>query len=156
MIDQTRKFYFSPDDTGLVQVITDFVKMATKQILVADYSFNLGPLVDVLIAKHNGGVEVRLVLDKSQAAGKSEIPEVQALKAAGVPMVVGTSDKHKIMHNKFMVIDGEWVEAGSLNYTGTAFLEDNFFFTEHNPEMAQQFAKIFSNIEAWISQNEPQ
>ncbi len=153
MIDATRKIYFSPDD-DTVDAFLAFIKSATKKILIADYSFNLDPLVEVLMQKHQEGVDVQLVLDRSQAAGSTEKPEVAKLKAAGISYVVGTSDKHKIMHNKFTIIDDTVVQYGSWNYTKAASDENNFFVVENNSDIAAVFKNHWQEMWDWISKNE--
>jgi phosphatidylserine/phosphatidylglycerophosphate/cardiolipin synthase-like enzyme len=155
MIDNTRKTYFSPQDDTL-EAFLAFIGTAKKKIRVADYSFNLKPLVALLIEKQKAGVDVQLVLDKSQSVGVTEKPEIAQLKKAKVPFVVGTSDKHKIMHNKFTIVDDEWVQSGSWNYTAAASDEDNFFDIEHSEERATAFAADWQKMYDWIKANEPQ
>jgi phosphatidylserine/phosphatidylglycerophosphate/cardiolipin synthase-like enzyme len=153
--DYTRQVFFSPDD-DTVSVFLEFVGRAKERILIADYSFNLEPLVDLLIEKKKQGLDVALVLDRSQSAGKTERPELAKLRAAGVPFVVGTSSEHAIMHDKYCIVDGEWVQYGSWNYTTAAAKESNFFLIEHNPDLAQIFTRNWLELEHWIQANEPQ
>ena len=155
MLDNTRKTYFSPQDDTLKAFLA-FVRTAKHKIRVADYSFNLEPLVDLLIEKQRAGIDVQLVLDKSQSAGASEKPAIKRLHTAKVPMVLGTSDKHKIMHNKFTVVDDEWVQSGSWNYTNAASDEDNFFDIEHSAERAKFFTDDWQRMYDWIRRNIPQ
>lgn len=155
MLDNTRKTYFSPEDDTL-RAFLDFIGTAEKKIRIADYSFNLEPLVDLLIKKHNAKVDVRLVLDKSQSVGVSEKPAIERLKKAKIKFVVGTSDKHKIMHNKFTIIDDEWVQSGSWNYTNAASDEDNFFDIEHSHDRASVFTADWQKMYDWIQQHEAQ
>ncbi len=155
IINSTRMTYFSPE-ADTISAFLDFIKTAQRKIRLADYSFNLEPLVELLIQKHQEGVDVSLVLDRSQAAGPSERPIIQQLKDGGVPLVVGTSSAHKIMHNKFTVVDDEWVQSGSWNYTGTAAKEDNFFDIEHSLDRAAVFNNKWQKMFDWISANEPQ
>ena len=150
MIDSTRKTYFTPYDDAQTPLI-DLLNSATKKIRLADYSFNLEPVVQVLIAKHNAGIDVQLVLDKSQAAGKTEVPEIEQLKTANVPMVIGSSDKGKIMHLKVVVVDDEFVGSGSYNFTGTAELEDNFFDVEASQERAIAFTNYWQKVYDYIA-----
>ncbi len=155
MLDQTRQTFFSPADDTLAAFMK-FVASAQKMIRIADYSFNLVPLVDLLIAKHQAGVDVALVLDKSQAGGATEVPQLARLKAAGVPYVVGTSTKHKIMHAKFCVVEEDWITSGSWNYTGAASDEDNHLDLEHNETRAKWFTERWQEMHDWIVANEPQ
>ena len=153
MIDATRKTYFSPEDDTTSAYLA-FLRTATKKVRLADYSFNMDAIVELLIDLKNKGVDVQLVLDRSQAAGKTEKPEIAKLRAAGIDMVIGTSDKHKIMHNKFTVVDDEWVQSGSWNYTNAASDEDNFFDIEHSPTRAAQFTAYWQKMFDWIKANE--
>lgn len=155
MIDATRKTYFAPDD-DTINVFLAFVQTAQKKIRIADYSFNMDKLVDVLIQKHQAGLDVSLVLDKSQSAGPTESPEVTKVKQAGIPVVIGTSDQHKIMHHKFCVIDDEWTESGSWNFTDAAAKECNYFDIEHSTDRALMFTQNWQKIHDWIQQHEQQ
>lgn len=155
MLEIVQRTYFSPDDP-CEAVLLAFVQTAKTGVRVADYSFNLTQLVDILINQHAAGIDVQLVLDRSQAAGKSERPIVAELRAAGVPLVVGTSDKHRIMHQKFLVIDGVSVLSGSYNFTHTASLESNYFDIIQNPLRAEAFTAAWQRIWDFISANEPQ
>ncbi|MGH7485129.1 MAG: phospholipase D-like domain-containing protein, partial [Terriglobales bacterium] len=66
--------------------------------------------------------DVHVLLDLSESkAVSSEAPLIDKLRAAGIDVVIGTSPhKHAIMHNKFSIADGEWVEDGSWNITSNA------------------------------------
>lgn len=155
MLKISQETYFAPDDDCEAALLA-FVASATHTVRIADYSFNLESLTDTLIRQHAAGLDVQLVLDRSQAAGSSERPIVAELRAAGVPLVVGTSDRHRIMHNKFVIVDDVAVLSGSYNFTHTASLESNYFDIAHNPLRAQAFGAVWQQIHDWISANEPQ
>jgi len=151
MIDNTRKTYFSPQD-DTVSAFLAFIQTAKQKIRIADYSFNLEPLVELLIEKHKQNVDVQLVLDKSESTMESEAAAIKQLTDAGVMFVVGTSSKdHQIMHNKFTIIDDAWVQSGSWNYTAAAADEDNFFDIEHSPTRAQAFTADWQKMYDWIT-----
>lgn len=155
MLDQSRKIYFSPEDDTKSAYLA-WVKTATKGIYIADYSFNMVELVDTLIEKYKSGIPVKLVLDKSQSHGSTEEPEVQRLREANIPLMVGTSPEHHIMHSKYTVIDGNQVEYGSWNYTEVASKESNFIIIENNEAMALLFLKDWNLQWDWISVHEKQ
>ena len=150
MINATRQTFFTPYDDAQTPLL-DLLQSATKKIRIADYSFNLEAVVQILIAKYKAGIDVSVVLDSSQAKGKSEVPEVTQLKHAGVPMVIGTSDKGKIMHLKVAIVDDAIVGSGSYNFTGTAELEDNFFDIEHSLERAAAFTTYWQRVHNYIA-----
>jgi phosphatidylserine/phosphatidylglycerophosphate/cardiolipin synthase-like enzyme len=150
MINATRQTFFTPYDDAQAPLLS-ILQNAKKKIRLADYSFNLPQVAQVLIDKFTAGLDVALVLDSSQAGGKSEIPEVQMLKDAHVPLAIGSSAKGKIMHLKVVIIDDELVGSGSYNFTGTADLEDNFFDIEHNIERAQAFSAYWQRVHDHIT-----
>jgi phosphatidylserine/phosphatidylglycerophosphate/cardiolipin synthase-like enzyme len=155
MIDLTRKWYFSPLDDTKDAYLT-FLQTATKSIRIADYSFNIPEFETILPALQKKGVDVQLVLDKSQSGGSTEKPVVEALRASDIPMMIGTSDKHKIMHNKYTILDDTWIQYGSWNYTTAASDEDNFFCIENNPSLAEVFLTDWEGMYNWIKANEAQ
>jgi len=64
------------------------------------------------------------------------------LKVVGIPIV---DDKRSpIMHNKFTVVDNEWIETGSWNYTdGDTYHLNNNQIIIHNPQLAQNYTAEF-------------
>lgn len=142
----------SPEDNTQAEFLS-LLEGATISIHLADYSFNMMPVVDILIAKAKAGVDVKLVLDNSQSKGNSERPEIAALKACPqIKMVIVESIDNQIMHNKDTVIDGHIVETGSWNYTTTASKENNNFFVFDDHLIANSFnvsavkEKVFNDM----------
>lgn len=143
--------YLSPQD-DTVDVFVNLISGARTCIHLADYSYNIAPITNLLIAKHQAGIEVKVVLDYSQSKERSEVPHVDALKRAGVPMKIVESSKGRIMHDKFMTIDNHIAQFGSWNYTVAAGLENNFYFvwdddkTPSDVHMALHFDRIFTDM----------
>jgi phosphatidylserine/phosphatidylglycerophosphate/cardiolipin synthase-like enzyme len=110
-----REVCFTPSGqcTGL---IVQALEGAKETVLVQAYSFTSAPIAKALTDAHNRGVDVRVILDKSQ---KSErYSELAFLRNAGIPVWIDY--KVAIAHNKVMVIDGEAVITGSFNFTKAA------------------------------------
>jgi len=140
------KTYFSPDE-DTQEVVLDFAASSQKSILIAAYSFTCAPLADLLVKKHAAGLDVRLVLDKTEAGGKAEKIQLAKLAAAGIPFEIGTSQKHRAMHLKAMVVDRKSVLSGSYNFTTTARSENNTFdITTDDPARAARFVAIWQEI----------
>lgn len=152
---KTQIYMWSPNDK-IDQEFIKFLEGATRKLRLADYSFNLKAATDTLIEKHRAGVDVQLVLDHSQAAGHTEVPLVKALKEAGIPMMVGTSPAHKIMHDKFAVKDDRVVFWGSWNFTQAATLENNVAEITNDTELASAFTQRWQEMWDWIEANEKQ
>jgi phosphatidylserine/phosphatidylglycerophosphate/cardiolipin synthase-like enzyme len=74
------------------------------------------PIASALKAARDRGVDVRVILDKSQRTERYS--GLTYLQHAGVPVWVDAA--HAIAHNKVMVIDGDTVLTGSFNFTKAA------------------------------------
>ena len=106
---------FSPNQ-GATALVVKTISSAKTTIHVAAYSFTSRPIAEALIAAEQRGVEVAVVLDKSQRRGKGSL--FQYLEHNSVPVRI--DDQYSIMHDKFMLIDGKTLELGSFNYTRAA------------------------------------
>ena len=109
------EFAFSPGEES-TELVAKVIRSATKTIRLAAYSFTSKPLAEALVAAHRNGVDVQVVLDKSNATAKYS--SATFLANAGIPTRIDS--KHPIAHSKFMVIDDKTVETGSFNYTKAA------------------------------------
>lgn len=107
--------HFSPHG-GCSQTVVSLIGEAKHSVRLSAYGFTSQPIAEALIAARKAGVDVRVVLDRSDAgphAGKNS--KALSVKAGGV--LVWIDSKHPIMHDKFVVVDGAAVETGSYNYT---------------------------------------
>lgn len=116
---------FAPFD-NVADVYLTFLRGAKRSVYIVIYGFTLAPLIDTLIAQHQAGLRINLILDHTQAAGVAERAQVARLIAAGVPLLIGTSPVHgQILHSKFTVVDERAVESGSWNYSLSASAQSN-------------------------------
>ena len=106
---------FSPQQ-GATALIVRSIDEARQSIHVAAYSFTSRRIGWALIHAAQRGVDVRIVLDKSQR--RSRYSMARSFNREGVPLHI--NDHYAIMHNKFMIIDGRILELGSFNYTRSA------------------------------------
>lgn len=104
--------YFSPRG-GCTEAIVAALRQAKKTVLVQAYSFTSAPIAGALRAAHDRGVEVRVLLDRSQRT--EHYSSSTFLAHAGIPTWIDAA--HAIAHNKVMVIDGATVVTGSFNFT---------------------------------------
>jgi phosphatidylserine/phosphatidylglycerophosphate/cardiolipin synthase-like enzyme len=89
---------------------------AKHTILVQAYSFTSAPIAKALLDAHSRGVQVQVILDKSQRTEKYSSADFLANQ--GVPTMIDA--QQAISHNKVMIIDGETVLTGSFNFTKAA------------------------------------
>jgi phosphatidylserine/phosphatidylglycerophosphate/cardiolipin synthase-like enzyme len=89
---------------------------AKRTVLVQAYSFTSAPIAKALLDAHKRGVQVQVILDKSQRTEKYSLADFLANQ--GVPTMIDA--EHAIAHDKIMIIDGETVITGIFNFTKAA------------------------------------
>lgn len=106
---------FSPGG-NCTQMVRNAIAKAQKTILVQAYSFTSLPIANALIAAHQRGVEVRILVDRSQLTGK--YTQVHHIAKHGIAVAV--DQVRGLAHNKVMIIDDDYVLTGSFNWTRAA------------------------------------
>ncbi len=109
------KVFFSPKG-GCTEAVVQNLKNAKSNVLVQAYSFTSAPIAKALVDAHKRGVNVQVVLDRSQRT--AQYSSATFLFNAGVPTFIDA--QHAIAHNKIMVIDCGIVMTGSFNFTKNA------------------------------------
>jgi phosphatidylserine/phosphatidylglycerophosphate/cardiolipin synthase-like enzyme len=105
---------FSPGNCD--QKLIRLIGTATRTLEVAIYSLTHTGISQAIIDAKNRGVQVRLVVDRSQSKGKSS--QVDALETAGIDLKIGNFKG--IMHDKYTIVDETQMETGSFNYSENA------------------------------------
>ena len=93
------------------------IASATKSLDVEVQTLSDRALVDGIIAKHQAGVDVHVVIDGDVSDSNAQVTVIGKLKTAGVPL---RSLKSPDMHAKVIVADGERLFIGSQNFTANA------------------------------------
>lgn len=106
---------FSPK-RGATKAITDLIASAKTSIRMEAYSYTSEPIGSALRAAKARGVDVQTIVDRTTPV--MEKNQAVLDKAAGIPIFVDT--KHRIMHNKVMIVDEFTVLTGSFNFSISA------------------------------------
>lgn len=106
--------FFSPKG-GCTQEIINEINGAQSIILVQAYSFTSPSIAQALNNAEIRGVNVKVILDRSNAVDK-----YSAMNSLNPKSVILIDSKHAIAHNKIMVIDNKTVITGSFNFTRSA------------------------------------
>ena len=106
---------FSPKG-GCTEAVTKSLSKAKSTVLIQAYSFTSAPIAQALVNAKKRGVNVQVILDKSQRTEKYSSADF--LRTAGIPTYIDA--KHAIAHNKIIVIDSKTVLTGSFNFTKAA------------------------------------
>lgn len=106
---------FTPDENCTSLIIREIDK-AQKFILVQAFSFTSRPIAQSLVAAHKRGVDVKVLIDKSQKTHPHS--EYNFLRENGVSVKIDNISG--IAHNKVIILDGTSVITGSFNFAKAA------------------------------------
>lgn len=109
------KLCFSPEGHCQTLLISTLAQ-ARKSIRVQAYSFTSAPIAQALIEARQHGVDVAVVLDRSQPTERYSV--LPLLLEASIPTKIDYCCA--IAHNKVMIVDERWVVTGSYNFTKSA------------------------------------
>ncbi|KJW02655.1 PLD-like domain protein [Rickettsia endosymbiont of Ixodes pacificus] len=132
---------FTPP-SGCSKVITAIIDKASSSIYVQAYGFTDVDIADSLIAAHKRGVQVKILLDKSNLYSKYS--KLSKIKSAGIDVLI---DKVPgIAHNKVMIIDEYTVITGSFNFSKNAdYKNAENIIIINDPIVARQY------LQNWLS-----
>jgi phosphatidylserine/phosphatidylglycerophosphate/cardiolipin synthase-like enzyme len=133
-----------PQGCDPTQTVIQALDSAQHQILVQAFSFTSAPIATAIVDARKRGVDVRVILDKSNV--RRGYSSAKFLEHANVPVLIDA--QHAIAHNKVMIIDGQTVITGSFNFTKAAE-QDNAenLVLIHNSALAEQYVQNW-NIHA--------
>jgi phosphatidylserine/phosphatidylglycerophosphate/cardiolipin synthase-like enzyme len=123
------------------QLLVEAIEDAQQSVDIAVYNLSLEDISDALLAADQRGVRVRLVMESDNLDSDA----VQSLLDAKIP-VLGDR-RESLMHNKFMVVDGQEVWTGSMNYTPNgARLDRNDLIHLVSRDVAQDYTAEFEEM----------
>ncbi len=92
------------------------IASAKRQIRMQAYSFTARPIAAALIEAKARGVDVQILLDRSNEVQRNS--QGRRMVGAGIPVWIDYLPA--IAHGKDIIIDDRLVVGGSYNYTGSA------------------------------------
>ena len=117
--EKFHRLIVAPDDG--IAPIQDAIKSATKTLVIKMFQFTEPRLIQEVIAAHERGVAVRVMLNPSRFTGEHDNDEAfLLLRKANIP-VQETNPKFPITHEKSMVVDGRVAFIMSLNWAPKYF-----------------------------------
>ena len=138
--------YFSPG-ANVDQAIASAIMNERKgsRVWLAGYYFTSTPIAKALHQAQERGVDVRVVLDRSQATLKYS--SATYFHNEGVPVKINA--RYPVMHHKFLVIGADTVGFGSMNFTkaGAQANAENFNLFHRWPKLAETYAREFERLE---------
>jgi len=133
--------YFAPEDNVEDQIVEELLS-AEENIHFATFTFTSDAIAHNLIQKHEEGVLVEGIYEKSQIGPYSTY---DSLLSSGITVI--KDENPAFMHNKFFIIDNKTVITGSFNPTRHANEEnDENILVIHNEDVAEQYAIEFKEM----------
>lgn len=133
--------YFSPH-AGCENAVLEWVQKANQSLHILIYSFTLDSIGDALIARHKQNIDVKVVFEKDQI---SQYSDYQRLRDVGVQVRSDTNSGY--MHNKLMVVDGNYVLTGSFNWSSNAEnVNDENLVVLRGSQTASAYESEFSKV----------
>lgn len=120
------------------------VTEAKTSIRLAAYQYTSPDIISAVLAAKKRGVDVAVILDHTQENGDSQATMV----ASHIPCYIDHT--YKIMHHKFIVVDGINVENGSFNYTLSADKSnaENALYTRGVKQLADAYTTEWNRLQA--------
>lgn len=125
--------------TGLQARMTGLIDGAQASLEVQMYLFTVNAIADRIVAAHQRGVDVRVILDDHDAN-----PNVRGrLTSAGVPVRTAPS-LYSFSHAKYLIVDGATAAVMSMNFNADAMTsERNYGFIDRDPDDVADIRAIF-------------
>ncbi len=147
---------FSPKG-GATEAVVRELNGARKTVRVQAYSFTSQPIAKALVEAKKRGVDVEIVVDKSQRTER--YTEADFTANQGIPTYIDS--KHAIAHNKIVLIDGETILTGSFNFTKAAEENnaENLLILKGFPDLVRQYERNYErhkgHAEVYRGKGEP-
>jgi phosphatidylserine/phosphatidylglycerophosphate/cardiolipin synthase-like enzyme len=121
---------------------------ASRTLDVSIYDFDLESVSEAMARAKLRGVDVRVVIetDTVENTGHEFIQAALGrLRGVGIPVVA--DGRQAFMHHKFTVVDGEWVQTGSWNYTDAdTFRHNNNLIVIRDRALAANYTAEFERM----------
>ena len=139
------------DPDGIESWVIGLIDGAKTSIDLAVFEFQLMRVAEALVRAQQRGVNVRVVHDSDDNLEPAALflHRHQVKGDANTAMLEAHDDEERVslMHNKFMVIDGETVWTGSTNMTPNAmFAQDNNALLFHSKTLAGIYTTEFEEM----------
>jgi phosphatidylserine/phosphatidylglycerophosphate/cardiolipin synthase-like enzyme len=126
-------------------VLVAEIAKAERELLVQAYNFTEPRIIAAIIAAHERGVLVTVILDKISPSQKGE--GADPVHEAGIPTFIDR--KPKIAHNKVVVIDQTTVVTGAFNFsTNAECCNAENLLVIHRPALAIAYVENFARRRA--------
>lgn len=140
IVDDGISLYFSPNGGATAAIVAEIAR-ASETVQVQAYQSTSVEIAKALLEVHKRGVKVTAIFDTSQLTDRHG--EATFLHNAGIPVFI--DNKHRVAHDKLIIVDGKTVIAGSFDLTkasGESSAESLLVIEDH-PGLAAAYRQNF-------------
>ena len=142
-VDGSRIIILFGSEDSTINEINYYLRNAKQNIVVMAFSFTHDDMGDILVDKIEEGVTVATLFEKR--ASMTEYSEMPRLYCAGAH--VRQDGNPGTMHHKVIIIDGEIVITGSLNFTQNATQKnDENVIIVYDSQIAESYIHEFERL----------
>lgn len=138
---------FSPKQ-GARELVVKTINSAHSRIDMSAYSFTSADVTRALLASIKRGVKLRLMVDyKANFTGNSSKSRAAMSALVNAGAQVRSVDVYPILHDKYVIVDGQHLETGSFNYSRAADVSnsENVIVFWNAPAVSRQFTQHFEH-----------
>jgi phosphatidylserine/phosphatidylglycerophosphate/cardiolipin synthase-like enzyme len=121
----------------LGKAVAQHISQAKSTLDIAAYELNNETITEAISLAKSRGVQIRIVTEHSN---RQEAP-LQKLEQQGIPVEDDGAENRGLMHDKFLIIDGQVLGMGSMNFTRNCTQRNNnnfvFWDSHQDPAIAQ-------------------
>ena len=139
-------YFFIGPSPSMEKAVVAFINSASKTLDVCVFDLNLPEFAQALLAAHERGVKVRVIIARDNAARAYDVAdELEQMEKKGILTLA--HNRSGLMHNKFMVADKQFVWTGSYNLTrNCSRFNDNHAIVLESPELAENYTVEWQEI----------
>jgi phosphatidylserine/phosphatidylglycerophosphate/cardiolipin synthase-like enzyme len=142
-VDGSRIIILFGSEDSTINEINYYLNNAKQNIVMMTFSFTHDDMGDILVEKIRQGVTVANIFEKR--GSMTEYSELPRLYCAGAH--VRQDGNPGSMHHKVIIIDGEIVITGSLNFTQNATQKnDENVVIIYDPQIAESYIHEFERL----------
>lgn len=130
----TDQVCFTPGE-NCTALLVKTIHQSQQSILVQAYSFTSMPIADALVDAKKRGVDVKVILDRSQVKDRHSV--YGYLLNGNIPVWI--DHRVPIAHSKVMIMDANRIETGSFNYSKNALRNSENLLILNDPALAKQY-----------------
>ena len=139
-------YFFLGPSPSMEKALIAFIESASKTLDVCVYDLDLPAVAKALIAAQQRKVKVRVIVAQENAEKAYDVADELA-QMDKLKMLTLAHNRSGLMHNKFMIADGERVWTGSYNFTrNCSYFNDNHAVVLESRELAENYETEWREI----------